>query len=258
MSGLPVRLEPFFVEKVWGSASLAPWFPDSGRRIGEVWFPAEDILVKFIYTTEKLSVQVHPPGKTEMWHVLRAEPGAAIALGFRRPVTKEEARRAALSGEIEELLEWYPVSAGDSFLNPAGTVHALGAGMGICEIQQNYPVTYRLYDYGRPRELHVEEALEVLRCERHPGKTEPAPLAGGGQRLITCDYFVADAITPSEPLEYRPAADRYHLLIAVEGAGTIAGEPFSAGELWRVPADGERFAIRPDGGMKILRTFNPA
>ena len=257
MSALPVQLEPSFVEKVWGSTKLAPWFADSDQKIGEVWFPAEEILVKFIFTTEKLSVQVHPPGKTEMWHILQAEPGASIALGFKDTTTEEQVRLAALSGDIEQMLEWVPVSVGDSFLNPVGTVHALGAGMVVCEIQQNFPVTYRLYDYGRPRELHLEQALKVARCGSHPGKTMPLDLPGGGRQLIDCEYFAAEEFTYGAPLEYQPAPNRYHLLIMLEGTGEIAEQPFGPGQLWRVPEGGDSFVIRPEQTVRLLRTYVP-
>lgn len=257
MSDRPVRLEPSFVEKVWGSTSLEPWFRDSDRKIGEVWFPAEEILVKFLFTTEKLSVQVHPPGKTEMWYILRAEPGAAIALGLKEPVSKERLREAALSGEIERMLEWFPVAAGDVLLNRPGTVHALGAGLVLCEIQQNYPVTYRLYDYGRPRRLHLEEALAVAKAEPHPGKSTPVELGGGVTRLVECEFFVTDRLRLDQPLRYEPDPDRYHLLIVTEGAGTLSGEPVAPGELWRVPAGSRPFEIRPAGALELLRTRLP-
>ncbi len=98
----PVRLEPAFHEKIWGSTALEPWFHSRGERTGEAWFPAEEILVKFIFTTDRLSIQVHPPGKTEMWHILRAEPSARIALGLRRSMSSDQLREAALSGAIED------------------------------------------------------------------------------------------------------------------------------------------------------------
>jgi mannose-6-phosphate isomerase len=257
MSVRPLPLEPSFVEKVWGSTKLSPWFADSERKIGEVWFPAEEILVKFLFTTDRLSVQVHPPGKTEMWYILRAEPGAGIALGFRAPFPKERLREAAVTGEIERLLEWFPAAPGDVLLNRPGTVHALGGGLVLCEIQQNYPVTYRLYDYGRPRELQLEEAIEAARCERHPGKSQPADLGGGVTRLVACEHFVTDRLRFTGPAVYRPDRDRYHLLIATEGEGSIDGQPLAAGQLWRVPAAGEPFEIRPAGPLELLRTFVP-
>ena len=145
----------------------------------ERWYTSEPplpILVKHLIAAEKLSVQVHPDGecgvgKTEMWHILSASPGAQIALGFTQPVDAEALRAAAASGEIERLLRWIPVNTGETYFIPAGTVHAIGGGITLCEIQQNSDITYRLYDYGRPRELHLDRALEAadLSAWRHPG-----------------------------------------------------------------------------------------
>src|SRR6476659_8358583 len=134
------RLAPSFRERIWGTTQLSPWFPDSPNKIGEVWFPAGDsasLLIKFIFTSENLSVQVHPPdsyarvhenacGKTEMWHILDAKPGASIALGFRERTTREQFEDALRQKQVEELLHWFPARAGDSFFAPAGTVHAIG------------------------------------------------------------------------------------------------------------------------------------
>jgi mannose-6-phosphate isomerase len=169
----PQRLTPRFLEKVWGSTRLEPWFPNSQKKIGEVWFEGVadlPLLIKFLFTSENLSVQVHPEGKTEMWHILAAEPGAKIAAGFREPVTAEQAKAAALSGEIEEMLEWFDAAPGDTFFIPAGTVHAIGAGLSLCEIQQWSDVTYRLYDYGRPRELHLDQGLAVSDLSSHAAR----------------------------------------------------------------------------------------
>jgi mannose-6-phosphate isomerase len=177
---MPLRkLEPRFHERIWGAKELAPWFPEARAKagpfpIGEVWFETPEIplLVKFVFAAEKLSVQVHPddayarfhhssPGKTEMWHVLTAEPGAQIAAGFRKPITSEQARAAALDGSIVKLLEWIDARPGDTFFLPAGTVHAIGGGLTICEIQQPSDIVYRFYDHGRGRELHLDRALAV-------------------------------------------------------------------------------------------------
>ena len=185
----PLRLTPSFREKIWGSTRLEPWFPNSERKIGEVWFEGVDhlpLLIKFLFTSEKLSVQVHPDddyarvhhdsrGKTEMWHILAAEPGARIAAGFREPITTDQLTAAALSGEIEDLLAWFEAMPGDTFFIPAGTVHAIGAGLVLCEIQQHSDVTYRLYDYGRPRELHLDQRSSRLR----PHVTRRASAAAG-------------------------------------------------------------------------------
>src|SRR5438128_9591375 len=166
------RLTPVLHEKVWGRTRLAPWFPDSDRPIGEARYGVEGrdlpLLVKLLFTSEKLSLQLHPDdgedgprGKTEMWHILEAEPGATIALGFREPITRERLVESARSGEIERLVNWIPVQPGETYFTPAHTVHAIGAGIVLCEIQQNSDVTYRLYDYGRPRELHLEKAAAI-------------------------------------------------------------------------------------------------
>ena len=163
MSGGARTLRPCSVRRTARSGK-------SGFHVGEQ-FP---LLVKFIFTSERLSIQVHPNdefaalhensrGKTEMWHILHADDGATIALGFTRPLSAEELRSAITDGSVEDLLNWVPVQAGDTLFAPAGTIHAIGHGIVLCEIQQNSDVTYRLYDYGRPRELHLERGLKVSR-----------------------------------------------------------------------------------------------
>lgn len=257
----PVRLPTAFKEKIWGALDLAPWYPDPGKKIGEVWFEAElPLLVKFVFTSERLSVQVHPDdafaaahekslGKTEMWYVLRADPGAQLALGFREPITRERLRESALSGEIERLLHWVDVNQGDSFLIPAGTVHAIGAGLALCEVQQHSDITYRLYDYGRPRELHLEKALQVASTEAFDAKPVALP--------IDCKYFHTELARITSPIEYPAARDRFHLLIFAAGSGKIAGQPFLQGETWLVPAGAGLFLIEPGEPTKFLRTWVP-
>ncbi len=224
------RLQPRLLEKVWGSTQLEPWFRSTGAKIGEVWLEGSGefpLLVKFLFTSAKLSVQVHPGdayarkhhnslGKTEMWHILAAEPGAKIAAGFRKPVSAEGLRRAAVSGEIENLLAWHEARPGDTFFIPAGTVHAIGAGLTLCEIQQFSDITYRLYDYGRGRELHLEEALAVsvrepyqARVDRHEGL------------LVSCEYFTVTRYQSAGAIEFIPSPD---LLIAIEGEGQAGSD----------------------------------
>lgn len=268
MNRSPERLPPSFHEKIWGTTELEPWFPNTDRKIGEVWFPAEEILVKFIFTSERLSVQVHPDdeqarqfgyaaGKTEMWYILRAGPGASIALGFREPISRERMREAALSGEIEQLLDWKPARPGDTFFTPAGTVHAIGPNLALCEIQQNTDITFRLYDYGRPRELHLEQALAVARGEPHPGPSQPVPLEEGVWLLARCPYFVTELWELDRSRDWPILADRYQLLVVIEGQGTIAGQPCRPGELWRVPAAAEPFGVEPRNQLRLLRTYLP-
>ena len=267
----PVRLATRFEEKVWGATELEPWFPNSDRKIGEVWFTSATplpLLIKFLFTTEALSVQVHPgddysrrhensPGKTEMWHILRARPDAKLALGFREPVTKDEVRQAIATGELESLLRWHAVKPGDTFFTPAGTVHAIGAGIALCEIQQYSDITYRLYDYGRPRETHVEKALAVADLGVHPGPQIPR-IVDDRSELAACRYFTTELLRWEDPFEYRPDRACRHFLIFLEGKGSIAGQPFRQGEAWSSEAAAGPFEVVPEGPVKLLRTYAPA
>jgi mannose-6-phosphate isomerase len=222
---MAVRLTPRPVPKVWGSTRLEPWFPDASEKIGEVWFegtPQPPLLVKFLFTTEPLSVQVHPEGKTEMWHILSAEPGAKIGAGFREKISEERFRTSALSGEIEHLLEWHEARPGDTFFIPAGTVHAIGAGLTLCEIQQWSDVTYRLFDYGRPRELHLEEGARVSRLGPHAARQ--------GARegtLVTCRHFTTEKLRVDGRVS-RAAA----MIVVLDGALEIDGRAAKPGEVW--------------------------
>jgi mannose-6-phosphate isomerase len=227
------RLIPDFRERVWGSTRLEPWYPNPDKKIGEVWFedqPPLPLLVKFIFTTEKLSVQVHPGdeyarkhhgsrGKTEMWHILAAEPGARIAAGFTQSLTESELREASQSGEIETLLNWIDARPGDTFFIPAGTVHAIGAGLALCEIQQNSDVTYRLYDYGRPRELHLDHGVTVSR-------RDPCDARRGAE--VSCEYFQTRMIGSGR----RAVESDSELWIAIRGSGTIGDQSIRAGEVF--------------------------
>jgi mannose-6-phosphate isomerase len=257
------KIEPSFRERVWGVTALEPWFADRPNKTGEVWFetdPPHPILVKFLFAGEKLSVQVHPPGpagmgKTEMWHILGAGPGAAIAAGFVEPVTPERMREAAFSGEIERLLRWFPVQPGETYFIPAGTVHAIGAGVVLCEIQQNSDVTYRLYDYGRRRELHLDEGLKVARGDLHAGAQKEAPLDGGWSALAQCPHFATHLLRSESARAELPAAGRDQFLIGLRGAARVHGVRVSAGEVWLVGAGSGPLAIEPEGPVTLLRAF---
>ena len=196
------------VEKPWGQDRLpAPFSAPTGKRIGEIWFepPPElpELLVKYLFTSENLSVQVHPSdeqapagsrGKEECWLVVSAEPGAKLAIGFRDKVTPEQMRAAALDGSIEELLEWHEVGPGDFVYLTAGTVHAIGAGLSLIEVQQNSDITYRLYDYGRPRELHLDEAIAVARGSPHPARLRRKLPERGSVELVEGPHFRLDRL----------------------------------------------------------------
>ena len=236
------------VAKPWGKDVLpAPFRSAPGERIGEIWFeppPALDqLLVKYIFTSEALSVQVHPSdaqtlagglgrqGKEECWLVIDAEPGAVLGIGFREPIGEAALRAAALDGSIEQLMVWHPVQAGDFFYIPANTVHAIGAGVSLIEVQQNSDITYRLYDYGRPRKLHLDAGMAVARGEPYAGhwaqhlpeRGEVTLVAGPLFRLDRVDGPVSDAIRPhyeGAPLLVIPRSPG----VSVQGIDLAAGE----------------------------------
>jgi mannose-6-phosphate isomerase len=199
------------VEKPWGRHNLWPGFADppaDGDPVGEIWFQtpgnaAPDLLIKYLFTSEKLSVQVHPNdeqahaaglprGKDECWVILAAEPDSTIALGTKAPVDRETLRQAALDGSIVDLLAWKPVKAGDFFYSGSGTIHAIGAGITLVEVQQNSETTYRLYDYGRPRELHLDEGVKVSDPAPFVPHPMPGRVADGRTILVEGPKFVLE------------------------------------------------------------------
>jgi mannose-6-phosphate isomerase len=270
MADSPVRLGADFREKIWGSSKLEPWYASGGRRIGEVWFTYSQplpLLVKFIFTEENLSVQVHPDdayasahehsrGKTEMWHILRAAPGARVAMGFREEISRERLREAAVTGEIMDLLNWVEAHPGDTFVIPAGTVHSIGAGLALCEVQEQSDVTYRLYDYGRGRELHLDKGVAVSHTGGHPGYARRVALPDGSELLAECEYFRAELRVFSDRVTHRPNGRAPEMLVFLRGAGSIAGQPFRLGEAWLIPAEGP-VTMEPDEETAMLRTFVP-
>lgn len=245
MSLLPTRI----VTKPWGRFELAPPFINpTDEPVGEIWFeppPCLDrLLAKYIFTSQNLSVQCHPSdeqtlaqglgsqGKEECWLILDADPGARLAIGFHEPVGATEMRRAALDGSIEDMLAWHPVQAGDFFYIPANTVHAIGAGITLVEIQQNSDITYRLYDYGRPRELHLEEAIAVACGLPYETKRYRRLVPGEATRLVNGPHFCLDRVSgapqPATAADYRGPLLVLPLDCTVAVNGTAVGPGFCA------------------------------
>jgi mannose-6-phosphate isomerase len=253
-----MKLDRRYVEKPWGRTKLPAMFEaPEGARIGEVWFTngaGLPLLVKYIFTSERLSIQVHPndeqarargleQGKTECWYILEAEPGATLGLGLKRAVSADELRRSALDGSIEELMDWRPVSAGDFFFVPAGTVHAIGAGISLLEFQQNADVTYRLYDYGRPRELHLDEGMAVSQPEPYP-EVLAQHLSGDEERTIVDGPQFILVQTRQDMLQ-----DRRRWVMPLDGTARSGSDIAAAGEVLLVePEESVEF----DGARMLI------
>lgn len=236
-----MKLNRMLVEKPWGKVNGKPFFDGDGeRRIGEVWFdsdPPQSLLAKFLFTSERLSVQVHPSrehmaanagegAKTECWVILDAEEGATIALGFREHLTKSQVEKAALDGSIVDLLDWRPVRRGDVFLVPPGTVHAIGAGITLFEFQQNHGLTYRIFDYGRPRDLHLAEALSVATLEPFDDSLWRHVSLDRSQLLLTCQEFSLILATQED----EASRGKKRWLIPLEGSISLGSDEIIPGE----------------------------
>lgn len=246
----PFKLPTRLVEKVWGRDTLpAPFAAPDGKRIGEIWFepPAElpQLLVKYLFTSEKLSVQVHPgdhnalegeDGKEECWLVLDAEPGARLAIGFDEEHSPETIEQAARDGSIERLLTWHEAQPGDIFYLPAGTVHAIGPGLSLVEVQQASDTTFRLFDYGRPRELHLERAMAVADFGPYPRENRGS-VAERGEHLVDGPRFRLDRVEgrPDEQMASAYASELLALPLKGEVAATDGTTRAEAGECLYAP-----------------------
>ena len=246
------RLETKRVEKPWGRHDLWPGFGDvapGSPAVGEIWFeapPAADpeLLVKYLFTSDKLSVQVHPDdaqaqargfrrGKDESWVVLAAEPHATIAIGTLDVMSEDELRAAALDGSIEDRVDWKAVKAGDFFYTPAGTIHASGPGLTVIEVQQNVDLTYRLYDYGSGRELHLDDGVAVSNPVPYVAAQKPRELGPGRTILAEGPKFVLERWSAAGAAPF--ATDgRPVWLIPMAGGGTLDGGTLEAGGVWLV------------------------
>jgi mannose-6-phosphate isomerase len=271
--------------------------PFAGMSLGETWqkmpedwrglalksekeFP---LLLKFIFPKDKLSIQVHPDdayaalheksaggrGKTEMWHIVSAEPGAQLLAGLKPGVTKESFLESLAAHTLEDLFHAHPVHAGDTFFIPAGTPHTIGPNMIVFEVQEYSDLTYRVYDYGRvdshgkPRELHIEKALDVIRFGgSHGGKVPPLDLGAARQHaklLCACPYFACERLDFSDRREFPADPAHFQLLVILAGSGNL-GWPsgaarYSPGECWFLPATLSLAALHPLKPTTVLRAY---
>ncbi len=272
------RLTTKRVEKPWGRCDLWPAFdpvPAGGDPVGEIWFEVPgakdgaaggpELLIKYLFTSDRLSVQVHPDdagaqakgyprGKDEAWVVLQADPHASIAIGTLRPMSKDELRAASLDGSIETLLDWKSVKKDDSYYTPAGTVHAIGPGLTVIEVQQNVDLTYRLYDYGSGRELHLDDGVAASNPVPYVAAYKPHDIAEGREILADGPKFVLERWHRSGSGTLK-SDGRPIWLVPIAGQGTIDGGAFEAGGVWL--ASGET-ALTLDEGADVVAAYPKA
>ncbi|MDQ3144863.1 MAG: class I mannose-6-phosphate isomerase [Pseudomonadota bacterium] len=232
MVGETVKLDTKIVDKPWGRCGIDPRFGvDAERQVGEIWFepPAGrelDVMAKYLFTTERLSIQVHPDdataharghrsGKDECWIILDVEDDAELGIGTVREAAASEVIDAARDGSIVELIDWRRPMRGDFIYNPAGTIHALGPGLTVLEIQQAVDLTYRLYDYGRPRELHLDEAADVVQARPHQHRLDGK--VGNQSALLVAGPYFGVAWCVGEP-PVLPQAIREVQLLPIDAA----------------------------------------
>ncbi|MEA2941911.1 MAG: mannose-6-phosphate isomerase [Bradyrhizobium sp.] len=255
------------VRKPWGVADLEPWsrIDGSGDAVGELWFQRVDqdatiptLLLKLLFTSEPLSIQVHPDdafahsiglpnGKTEAWYILAALPDARIAVGLKRDLTPQELRAAIKDGSIAGLTQWRPAVKGDIIFVPAGTIHAIGAGIVLAEIQQRSDATFRLYDYGRRRELHEDHAVAVSDAGPVEVQSSPRRLTAERTALIANPHFVLERVDLPANSNWTLEADRETWMLVTEGQARIGATNTAVGDAIFVEADRAAIEVGPDG-----------
>jgi mannose-6-phosphate isomerase len=247
--------------------------------------PDFPLLLKFIFPTNWLSIQVHPNdayasvhekaaggrGKTEMWHIVSAEPDAKVLVGLKAGVNRKSFLELISTSKLEDLLEPHPVSAGDTLFVPAGTPHTIGPGMVICEVQEYSDLTYRVYDYdrvdahGKQRELHIEKALEVINFGKSVGGKISGlriPYEGADRYLLAgCEYFAAERWECTKPVELYTNAEWFQLLVVLNGSGKFSCRSgtakYNCGETWFIPACLDPPLLAPNEPTTLLLAYVP-
>ncbi len=252
--------------KPWGVEDLEPWSTAGrdGNAIGEIWYERPDIaaadpslLLKLLFTSQPLSIQVHPDdaaahsmglprGKTEAWYVLSAAPEAKVALGLSRRLTPQQLREAVDDGSISDLVVWRPVSSNDVIFVPAGMIHAIGAGLVIAELQQRSDVTFRLFDFGRQRKLQIENAIAVANAGPADFQVRPSQLTAERRLLVSSPHFVFERINLAPNSSWRLDADRETWLLVLSGGAVAGSFDIAMGDA--LFAQGDRVDIHPRAG----------
>lgn len=265
-----LKLPSRYVEKPWGRSQLPPFFGYSdGRSVGEIWFEGPrherlSLLAKYLFTSERLSVQVHPDdvdarssgassGKAECWFVVDAEPGAKLGLGLKEALSAASVREAALEGSIESLMSWREARKGDFIFVPGGTIHAIGAGLTLIEVQQNSDITYRLFDYGRARALHIDKALEVANLRPFEASHYISAIDRADEILVSAPQFtVAHIASPAGSALMR---DRARWVLPICGSISAGGERAHPGECL-LAGPGEELTVG-EGATALVAAAGP-
>lgn len=241
-----------------------------GTKISKETFP---LLIKLINAKDKLSVQVHPEdkyametegemGKTEVWYVVEALTGANLVVGTKEGCTKEQFKKAIEEGEMEEYMNKIPVKKGEVYFVKSGLIHAIGEGVIIAEIQQNSDTTYRVYDYNRGRELHVEKALDVVDLNLRGERSTGVKVEGNGHSKVyycVCDKFSLELCDVYGAFSESSDEERFYVFTCVEGNGKITynngSESIEKGESIFIPASLGAYKI--EGNLKLLKSYVP-
>ncbi len=261
-------------QKPWGSIDLLPWNDTSmdGKPVGELWFQRTDatapdtaLLLKLLFTTEPLSIQVHPDdafarsigltnGKTEAWCILSARPDAQIALGLKHMLSSSQLRSAIADGSIVDMVQWHPARAGDVVFVPAGTIHAIGAGIVLAEIQQRSDATFRLFDYGRQRELHIDRAVAAAVAGAAPRQSPPMQFDEARKAVVVDAHFVLEQVEFLPNSIWTIEVERETWLLATGGSAQIGSIKLAPGEA--IFAEGGRADIEVgDRGLRALLAY---
>jgi mannose-6-phosphate isomerase len=255
------------VHKPWGVRDLHPWsdVDGSGDAVGELWFdradkdaPAPALLLKLLFTSEPLSIQVHPDdtfaramgmpnGKSEAWYIISAKPDAQIGVGLKHRVTPQELRASIRDGSIVELVQWRPVAEGDVVFIPAGTIHALGAGIVLAEIQQRSDTTFRLFDYGRQRELHEDNGVAVANAWPLRPARNPIRLTSERTVLVASRYFVLERVELPEGSSWALLAELETWILVLDGHAAIGLAALSIGQAVFVGGDRTSIEVGTNG-----------
>jgi mannose-6-phosphate isomerase len=238
------------MHKPWGVSDLQPWssIDGTGDAVGELWFeradksaPVPALLLKLLFTSEPLSIQVHPDdtfaramgmpnGKSEAWYIISAKPGAQVGIGLNRRVTPQELRASLANGSIVELVQWRPVAKGDVIFIPAGTIHALGAGIVLAEIQQRSDTTFRLFDYDRHRELHIDDGVAVANAWPLRFLANPARLTDERAVLVASRHFVLERVDLPAASSWALVAEPETWVLVLDGHAAIGLATVSIGQ----------------------------